>query len=565
MVDKLVTLKDESGVKIYPETRAKMVKTEAGKTLEEELNGKLPDAPKDGKQYARKDGTWEEVEAGDELSKSAIEEALTGNITTHRHDTTYTYTDFETDVWDGTSISTSLQGSGTKDDPYLIQSCADWLYLRSNGASQYNIYQGNELEDATEFKPVFKLTKNLDFNNKEIPQADTQEGLTACEFDGNGAKFSNFNDNQKIGILPNCNYCFAHDFIIEGFNAVYASSTENIPIFSRNDMYSTLLNNVVKGYTNINGSISEDKTYVIYLQGIGYIHTVNTTILNTLTSYIEEHGNYLGIDLELRNNVIKNNGAKLAYALGCSLNVNPVNVYCATELSDFELSDTGEAIFTEDSNCVFQMIASVQPSNFYTNSDGSNKIAIRSMEGENGIFTATPKSLTEMKSAAFVEELNSHLPKPAFRQDPEGGTPILAQYGEIAYDGYVKQSEFEEFKQNMPTSTVNPSDFIYELKPEIFSLTTESTSEEISAAIGGKEGIDDIIKAITGGKIIHLKDSIDSPYKSYNYQSVPILSITDLGETIMLICTCSLLNGNIVELKLHTIMYNKNDGTFTYG
>ena len=455
----------------------------------------LPDAPKDGKQYARKDGAWEEVEAGDELSKDAIEQALTGNITTHRHDTTYNYTDFETDVWDGTSVSSSLQGSGTKDDPYLIQSCADWLHLRANGASQYNIYQGNELGEATEFKPVFKLTKNLDFNNKEIPQADTQEGITACEFDGNGAKFSNFKDNQKIGILPNCNYAFAHDFVIEGFNAVYASSTENIPIFSRNDMYTTLLNNVVKGYTNINGSIDEDKVYIAFLQGLGYMAMSSTAILNTLTSYIEEHGNYLGIDLELNNNVIKNNGAKLTYALGCYLNINPVNIYCATELSDFELSDTGEAIFTEDSNCVFNMITSVQPSNFYTNSDGSNKIAIQSMEGETTTFTGTPKSLTEMKSASFVEELNSHLPKPAFRQDPDGGTPILAGgNATIAYDGYVKKSEFEAFKAKLSVDTPSEgSPFVdIEMASTNFPTdndTVELTPEQYSIIDGGlKEG-----------------------------------------------------------------------------
>ena len=127
----------------------------------------LPEAPKDGKQYARKDGAWEEVEAGDELSKDAIEQALTGNITTHRHDTTYNYTDFETDVWDGTSISTSLHGSGTKDDPYLIQSCADWLHLYVNGLASYNTQSTSEAP--TGFSPVFKLNKNLDFGNKTIP------------------------------------------------------------------------------------------------------------------------------------------------------------------------------------------------------------------------------------------------------------------------------------------------------------------------------------------------------------------------------------------------------------
>ena len=110
MADKLVTLQDENKTPIYPESRASVVKTSDGTTVEDALARKQPsgnyatkeelsnyattesltqglkgkadttaiptklseltndsnyltDAPSDGKQYGRKDGAWAEIEA----------------------------------------------------------------------------------------------------------------------------------------------------------------------------------------------------------------------------------------------------------------------------------------------------------------------------------------------------------------------------------------------------------------------------------------------------------------------------------------------------------------------
>lgn len=110
MADKLVTLQDENKTPIYPESRASVVKTSDGKTVEDALaekqpvgdyalkseipdtsglatkdelsakadttaiptnvsqltndKGYLTDAPSDGNQYGRKDGAWAVIEAG---------------------------------------------------------------------------------------------------------------------------------------------------------------------------------------------------------------------------------------------------------------------------------------------------------------------------------------------------------------------------------------------------------------------------------------------------------------------------------------------------------------------
>ena len=64
----------------------------------------------------------------------------------------------QVDVWDGTSVSTSLSGTGTEDDPYLIQSAADLAYLKSivDAATSYseNPCSGQ----------YFKMTKSIDLN-----------------------------------------------------------------------------------------------------------------------------------------------------------------------------------------------------------------------------------------------------------------------------------------------------------------------------------------------------------------------------------------------------------------
>ena len=450
MADKLVTLKDEAGVKIFPETRAKMVKTEAGKTVEEALKNAS-------------------------VSKDAIEKALTGNITTHRHDTTYQETEFETDVWDGTSISDSLQGSGTKDDPYLIQSCADWLHLRAS-TTQYGVYTNSDLGNATEFKPYFKVTKNLDFGNKAIPEIESNTPLFMCEFDGNRAKLSNFADSQGIGILPPSGYYFAHDFVIDNLQKTVdeASLIEaNISLLSIIDTYSAIMNCTFNANVTLTGSLSESAEIVIIAAG-GYPLLFGNDCATRINDCVESNGCFVGIDINFTDNTTKSNDAKIVVAFAPYYMLHPINIYCAVPLDDVNL--TGDVLPQEDFT-VSMMCIGEQPACLYTNSEGSNTIMVQDLEGEATTFTGTPKSLDEMQSASFVDELNAQLPKPAFKQDPEGGTPILAQYGAIAYDGYVKKSEFESFKKNIN---------VEEPPAVIDSLSSESTTDALSANMGKK-------------------------------------------------------------------------------
>ena len=76
-------------------------------------------------------------------------------------------------VWDGTSVSSSLAGSGTESDPYLIQSAADLAYVR-----QKFDFNGKYL----------KMTVSVDVNN-----ANFMIKWFSGHFDGNNCAVRNLN------------------------------------------------------------------------------------------------------------------------------------------------------------------------------------------------------------------------------------------------------------------------------------------------------------------------------------------------------------------------------------
>ena len=128
--------------------------------------------------------------------------ALAGRTASHEyvkfgfHDATATY-DFtiyysEVDVWDGTSVSESLQGSGTEEDPYLVQSGADLAYIAkvvNDAAAGTANFEGM----------YFKMTKSIDLNGKELKIG----GYTANKsfhgfFDGNNCAIKGINATQSL-------------------------------------------------------------------------------------------------------------------------------------------------------------------------------------------------------------------------------------------------------------------------------------------------------------------------------------------------------------------------------
>lgn len=93
--------------------------------------------------------------------------AIAGRVASHDyvkfgfHDAaaTYTFTIYysEVSVWDGVSVSASLTGSGTAEDPYLIQSAADLAYIAE-------VVNALAVKTAAFSGQYFVMTKSIDLN-----------------------------------------------------------------------------------------------------------------------------------------------------------------------------------------------------------------------------------------------------------------------------------------------------------------------------------------------------------------------------------------------------------------
>ena len=104
----------------------------------------------------------------------------------------------EIDVWDGTSVSESLQGSGTAEDPYLISSGADLAYIAkvvNEAAASTANFSGK----------YFKMTKSIDLNGNAL-MIGSYSGNKEFHgfFDGNNCAIKGIKGTQSLfGILKN--------------------------------------------------------------------------------------------------------------------------------------------------------------------------------------------------------------------------------------------------------------------------------------------------------------------------------------------------------------------------
>ncbi len=143
----------------------------------------------------------------------------------------------EVDVWDGTSVSTSLSGTGTSGDPYLVQSAADLAYIAQK------VNAGTHEWNAGDFyNKYFKMTCNIDLNNKEWTPIgyNCANAMTSYSFNGHFDGDGHVIYNLVIGSNNNQYLCAAL------FGAVFAGSVKNLGIESGN-VYSNTSNGYAAG------------------------------------------------------------------------------------------------------------------------------------------------------------------------------------------------------------------------------------------------------------------------------------------------------------------------------
>lgn len=384
-----------------------------------------------------------------DINKEIIEEVFTGNITTHTHDSTYTAQELETDVWDGTTVSTSWSGSGAKEDPFLIQSCADYIYFLIGKI------------DATEFDGNFtgatmryvKITRNLDFDNKEIPTVQTNTSdpdflkyvRGYILLDGNGCIVKNFSVETPSN--------FDGDLMLPMWYLPYM-----IPAFVHDINFVGVKWKVPLGDGSVITSIS---TYLAFANVV-FDLTVETTgeydhvtmlpvIYNYLSlpgmetkvpfaqfyqDYVAERGCFFGIDIKVQS--IPQNG--LSVYVMC---FNPISGYDMSlynwEGGNLDGSSIGQ-------NMALAIIGSYGDFRLSTLSSGKFVHQSPSGEGDVAAIDAEVISPEDLKSQSYINEINTG--HQILTLNPDYDIPLIGSM-QIKNDGYIRQSLFDKYREKI--------------------------------------------------------------------------------------------------------------------
>ena len=396
------------------------------------------------------------ITAEPDITKEFIEEIYTGNITTHTHDSTYVAQELETDAWDGTSISSSLSGSGTETDPYLIQSCADFIYLISGNS---NFGTSSDFISSSNAKlTYFKFVKNLDFSHKSISlnlsMEDTSSFIFGGDYNGNGITISNFTvpaitiDNSTIpaGVFPNNYTGRIHGFNFKDLNISFdfdeMTDVEGVILYTLLspviNLYSAIYNNSINGTITLSGDLSNfsstETNRINIIASISY----GEGIVNPSLSESDISAEYPQVlDINIVDNTIKN-GKKLMTFICSVYDRHTKNIAVSTPLT--ALSDD----LSFEGDFAVSFIATWHGDNIYLNSAGDTSYFLASPDSGQQVKKAgIPKTLNEMKSEEFANLLNSELPEARLIKDPEGGLPKIASLIPD-FDGYVRKSIYDK-------------------------------------------------------------------------------------------------------------------------
>lgn len=488
--------------------------------LTEELEKKqdsgdyILDAPSDDKQYARKNGEWEEVKAGDTVTKESIENVFTGNIESHTHNSTYEYTEFGTDVWDGSTISESLQGAGTKDDPYLIQSCADWIYFWNNSDT---LVSTEGVDNPTGLLYFIKLVKSLDFNN--LPVSYLEQSKTGlCDVDGCGATISNFIiddketgngcEGNRYGIANTPGFCYFHDFNLVNITikktlnvTTSGNSSLGLGFFTVGESEALMglhANNYIQGKIVLSGSISVNTTAAILEAGIGmYLFSYAPELVKNI---LKDKNMYFGSSITIEDNTVKTNGSKLTIQRTVVSDYNSLIggtgsfIGYDNSISTLTGVTENEPVFEGDTEN-FLIFMGRDYSNIFVCSEKSNGFLVMN---ESPVFIdSLRKTLEELNSDSFINTTLNSL-ELVFRKGTE--TPVLApKNAKLKYDGYVRQSEFEDFKAKINLSPVNPESPFVDIEFTASVFPEHNSTVELT-----QEQYDIIHKELINGKILRI-------------------------------------------------------------
>lgn len=436
---------------------------------------------------------------------------LTGNITYHTHDTTYAAQELETDVWDGTTVSTSWNGSGTEEDPFLIQSCADYIYFLTGEIE--SLIQPSSTSNGNEDPKYIKIVKNLDFNNKEIPLTSPGDNISAFIkynyiLDGNGVVIKNLSiqtTSAESGFYLPCHYLplslfgFIHDV---NFVKVKWRTSE----FSLSSLQSAIIQMLFANIVfdiSLEFTESEESSNIIMLPIVfDYISSLypNCSVNTKKQDYIRERGCFFGINIETSRIPSKN---------------LMVTVACMSEYSFFDMSKYN---FSDDLGSDQSNIFALQATYGYkeawlsTLSQGKFIAADISSQLPSTVIDAKTVSPQYINSQDYISEVNSE--NPILKLENNYNLPLISLLS-TSYNGYVRTQLFNKFKKEVNLKfEMEERDLVVDLfkKIDFARLITSNDTMEL-------------------GKVyeIGLKDS-DFSIDMVQYYLIPILPIETKGS-----------------------------------
>lgn len=414
------------------------------------------------------------------LTKEQIEQVLTGNIETHSHDTRYSYAGPEIDEWDGISVSEALDGSGSEQNPYLIQSCADYVHFIKTPL----------LYSMTDSQPkVIKITKNLDFGNHEIDMdgffdysvtGDTSNiFLNGVLVDGGGMILSNLNLKNAWSVFPQSLYSKFHDIHIRNANLHINGSAFN------DDATQQFLS-LIRGVAGFGSVYNVSITGVLHINGdinpTGEIHILTIYSDAHIDSSTEEikSSSFSSLDVQFENTTLTEDG-------------NNAVLLVLSNIPGSVTYTTSQTTYSESN--VYSAFAYAIESTTIAYADPA-KTTVIPMGSDSHLIN---KTWSEMKSDGFIDLLNSY--QDVFSKDFDNvnnGFPVFKQgTSTLEYDGYVKESEFNakirilESKQDSPFVDILLSSIAFPGDGDYVYLS--------------KDEYDAVVSGLKDGKILRVK------------------------------------------------------------
>ena len=175
-------------------------------------------------------------------------------------------------VWDGVSVSTSLKGSGTSSDPYLVENGADLAYI----AAEVNKLAAKAMAFAGKH---FKLTQSIDLNGHELFIGGSSEWATrqifAGTFDGNHCTIRGLKNTKSL------------------FAAVEGGGVKNLSVYGQVNGAGTI--GGIVGYV-ANGGVLENLTSYVTLNGTSTLGGIVANSENNASTVINcvNYGNVTG-------------------------------------------------------------------------------------------------------------------------------------------------------------------------------------------------------------------------------------------------------------------------------